>query len=91
MGYASFICLSLASRAVFQMAEALRIRSSFSCPSAFEADNRILNSDEIQRGIARLHAEGLPARHIELLAPGIALRPLGDRDQRHVDGTELGL
>ncbi len=33
MGYASFICLSLAPRAVFQMAEALRIRSSFSCPS----------------------------------------------------------
>jgi hypothetical protein len=33
MGYESFICLSLASRAVFQMAEALRIRSSFSCPS----------------------------------------------------------
>jgi hypothetical protein len=33
MVYASFICLSLASRAVFQMAEALRIRSSFSCLS----------------------------------------------------------
>src|SRR6516165_10431972 len=38
---------------------------------------------EVEHRIARLELEWLAAGHEEGLEPGIALRPLGDADQRH--------
>src|SRR5690606_8437119 len=46
--------------------------------------------DEMERRIARRQAEGLAAGDDEGLAPGIAVRPLGDADERHVRDAELG-
>ena len=43
---------------------------------------------EIEHRIARLELHRLAARNEEGLAPGIALRPLGDADQRHVGDAE---
>ena len=45
---------------------------------------------EIEHGISRLEAEGLAPRHEEALAPGVAVRPLGDADQRHIVDAEFG-
>ena len=45
---------------------------------------------EIEHGIARLQFERLAAGREEGLAAGVALRPLGDGDQRHVGEAERG-
>ena len=45
---------------------------------------------EIEHRIARLELERLAARNEEGLAPGVAVRSLGDADQRHVGDAELG-
>src|SRR5579862_4784228 len=46
--------------------------------------------DEIKHGIARRQLEWALARHEESLAAGVAIRPFGDGDQRHVGDAEFG-
>src|SRR5438270_679262 len=46
--------------------------------------------DKIQHGVARLELDRLALRHEQSLAAGVAVRPLGDAEQRHVGDTELG-
>ena len=43
---------------------------------------------EIEHGIARLELERLAARHEEGLQPGIAVRPLGDGEERQIGDAE---
>src|SRR6476620_2515730 len=43
---------------------------------------------ETQHHIARLELEGVPPGHEEGLKPGIAVGPLGDRDERYVGDAE---
>src|SRR5207248_2994390 len=45
---------------------------------------------EIQDGVARLEREGWPAGEKEALASGIAVRSLGDRDDRDIADAEFG-
>src|SRR5690348_14346730 len=40
--------------------------------------------DEIEQWVARRQLEWAAARHEEGLAPGVAVGPLGHRDQRHI-------
>src|SRR5438477_7941925 len=44
--------------------------------------------DEIENRIARTQPERLAPRHEEGLAPGIALRPLGNADQRKISDAK---
>ena len=46
--------------------------------------------DKVEDGIARVQRQRLAARQEEALPPGVALRALGDRQQRHVDQVQLG-
>src|SRR3984893_12976546 len=45
--------------------------------------------DEIEHRVARRQLEGVAAREEESFAAGVAVRPLGDGDQRHL-GAEAG-
>src|SRR6187455_538417 len=45
---------------------------------------------EIEHRVARLELDRLASRNEEGLAPGIALRPLGNADQRHAADAEFG-
>ena len=45
---------------------------------------------EIEHRVARLQHERLAAGHEEGLAAGVAVRPLGDADERQVGDAELG-
>src|SRR5262249_55053556 len=45
--------------------------------------------DEIEDGVARRQLERGAIRQMEGLVTGIALRPFGDRDERHVAETEV--
>ena len=44
--------------------------------------------DEVEQRIARLEHERLAPGQVEGLAAGVALRPLGDRRERHVADAE---
>jgi len=44
---------------------------------------------EMQHGMVRRQGEGRLLRREQALAPGIAVRPLGDRGQRHILDAEL--
>src|SRR5262249_44709278 len=46
--------------------------------------------DEIQNRIARRQPERFAAGHVERLAAGVAVGPLGDADQRHTSRAEPG-
>ena len=45
--------------------------------------------DEIEHRIARLEHEGGPAGQMKMLAPGIAVRPLGDRHHGKVAEAQI--
>ncbi|CCC98265.1 protein of unknown function [Azospirillum baldaniorum] len=45
---------------------------------------------EIEHGIAHFQLERRAVRHEEALPPGVAVRPLGDADQRHVVDPQIG-
>src|SRR5262249_29803796 len=45
--------------------------------------------DEIEHRVSRLEQEGLAPAHEEGLAPGVALRTLGDGDKRQIAKPEL--
>ena len=64
-------------------------------PRAVRADGEAVRLvaqplDEIEQRIARRQLERRAAGHEEGLAPGVAVRPLGDGDQRHVGDAQRG-
>ena len=46
--------------------------------------------DEVEHRVARRQHERLAAGHVEGLAAGVAVRPLGDADERQVGDAEFG-